>query len=124
MAILFQFLIVLLTDIILGGGCLVGGFFLLYKGLTGNAIVTVEVNTIKATIINCSPGIFLIIAGVAILYLNKFSIKLGAEKIENKKGIKIILFLIISILIVGALGFCIYGFLVTDSNNIKWLQKN
>lgn len=120
LAIIFQFIIILFADILLGGGCIFVGCFLLYKGLTGNAIVIIEISTIKASVINCTPGMFLIMAGVVILYLNKFSVKLGTdEKKKNKK----VLIPIIFLLIICAISLCIYGAYMANSNNLKWLQK-
>ena len=123
LAIIFQFLIILVTDILLGGGCLIAGIYLLIKGLEGNAIVVLEINNIKATILNCTPGMFLIIAGVIIICLNRFDVKLGIEKNVKKNKVKIVLIILIVIFIFLAIVFCIYGAFTAKSNNIEWLHK-
>ena len=123
LAIIFQFLIILVTDILLGGGCLIAGIYLLIKGLEGNAIVVLEINNIKATILNCTPGMFLIIAGVIIICLNRFDVKLGIEKKEKKNLTRIILILIIAISIILALSLCVYGAFNAKTNNVEWLHK-
>lgn len=122
LAIIFQFIIVLLSDIILGGGCLFAGIFLCYKGLTGNAVVMIELNSIKATIINCTPGMFLIIAGIIIIYMNKFNIRLGVEKNE-KSSINVILIILVIVFILFAIGLCVYGAYIAHTNDINWFQK-
>lgn len=123
LAIIFQFIIILLADILLGGGCLLAGIFLLYKGLTGNAIVVIEINSIKATIINCTPGMFLVMAGVLILYFNKFNVRLGVSKKEKNSVVKVLLIIFTILFIITALGLCIFGAYKADINNIEWLEK-
>lgn len=122
LAIIFQFIIILFTDIVLGGGCLLLGGFLFYKGLTGNAIVMIELNSIKATIINCTPGMFLVVAGVMIVLLNKFNVNLGIEK-KEKSFLKRIFIIIIIFLVITAIGLCIYGAYMAYTNNVNWFQK-
>lgn len=123
LAIIFQFIIILFTDILLGGGCLLAGIFLIYKGLAGNAIVVIEINSLKATIINCTPGMFLVIAGVLILYFNKFNVRLGIENKEKKSIVKILLIIFAILFIFVALGLCAYGAYKANSSNIEWLKK-
>lgn len=123
LAIIFQFIIILLTDILLGGGCLIAGIYLLFKGISGNAIVVLEINNLKATILNCTPGMFLIIAGVIIIYLNKFDVKLGTAKKKTNNLARIILIILVIILILLALSFCIYGGFKANSSNIEWMHK-
>lgn len=122
LAIIFQFIIILFTDIVLGGGCLLLGGFLFYKGLTGNAIVMIELNSLKATIINCTPGMFLVIAGVMIVLLNRFNVNLGIEKKEKSFQKKIFIIIII-FLVITAIGFCSYGAYMAYTNNVNWFQK-
>lgn len=79
-ALIFEF-ICFIFSFISGYTCIIAGIVFIGLGLSGNIELIVSSNNFLMKIANASPGIILIIAGVAIILIKKYKVK---AKLENK----------------------------------------
>lgn len=78
------YFIMKMLPMLISGGCIYLGYDLFIQGVTGNASLSVESDTVSGQLINAAPGLFFALSGIIGLI---FSIVKGVKMdFDNGKG--------------------------------------
>ena len=69
-----------LAGLLLGLACILGGILLFLRGVTGATSWTARVLGIDSQISDAAPGALLFVAGVIVVWLTRFTARLGRKR--------------------------------------------